>query len=373
MCSKKKTGGLAGVSADQTAICTVGKEGIGLNYRGYSIYDVAEHATFEEVAYLLLDGALPTRDQLTDYQKQLMGLRKLPDAIKPALEALPASAHPMDVLRTGVSALGCLEPEDDPAKQHEVAMRLLGVMPGMVMYWYHFSHNGNRIETETDQPTLAGHLLEMLLGQPPKELHERAMDVSLILYAEHEFNASTFAARVTTSTLSDFYAAITSAIGTLRGPLHGGANEAALDLIEKFSDAESAEAGIMEMLAKKEKIMGFGHRVYSICDPRSEVIESWARRLAEDVGDTHILPIADSIAGTMKREKNLFTNLDFYSAPAYHYMGLPTPLFTPVFAFSRVTGWGAHIFEQRVDNRLIRPGADYVGPEPRPYVAIEDR
>jgi 2-methylcitrate synthase len=373
MSEKKKTGGLAGVTAGQSAICTVGKAGMGLNYRGYAIDDLAEHACFEEVAYLMIYGYLPTRSELSAYKKRLMTLRSLPDALKKVLTLIPAQAHPMDVLRTGVSLLGTLEPENDPNKQQSaIADRLMAIFPGMLMYWYHY-HQGREIGGETAAESIAGHFLTLLHGREPTELHERAVDVSLILYAEHEFNASTFAARVTAATLSDFYSAITSAIGTLRGPLHGGANEAAMDLIEKFKTPDEAIVGLKAMLANKNLVMGFGHRVYTVSDPRSDIIKQWSKRLAEDCGDYVLYPVSESIEKVMWEEKKLFPNLDFYSASTYHFCGIPTAMFTPMFVFSRISGWAAHIIEQRANNKLIRPDADYIGPEPQAFVALDDR
>lgn len=369
----KKVGGLAGVSAGQTSICTVGKEGMGLTYRGYSIYDLAEHATFEEVAYLLLLGKLPTRTELQKFTAQVTAQRQLPDALKSTLRSIPASTHPMDVLRTGCSMLGCLEPEQDFSQQLDKTIRLLGAFPSMLTYWYRFGQDKTEIDLQSKESSVAGFFLEKLTGKAPDPLHVRAMDVSLTLYAEHEFNASTFTARVCSATLSDLYSAITGAIGTLRGPLHGGANEMAMELIEKFSNADAAEAGLMDMLSKKALIMGFGHRVYTIADPRSDVIKVWAKKLGDQVGDRVLFPVSERVEMVMRREKKLFPNLDFYSASAYHFMGVPTPMFTPIFVLARTAGWAAHIFEQRANNKLIRPAAEYTGPDPLPYVAIENR
>lgn len=373
---KKKAGGLAGVTAGETAIATVGKEGSGLNYRGYSIYDLAEGSTFEEVAYLLLYGELPNTTELKAFTDQLIAERDLPSALKTTLEAIPGDAHPMDVLRTGCSLLGCLEPEPafPTAEQgRAVAIRLLACFPSMLIYWFRFHKEGKRIELRGDERSLAGYFLELLHGKTPSEIHVRAMDVSLILYAEHEFNASTFAARVCTATLSDMYSAITAAIGTLRGPLHGGANEAAMELIQRFDDPSQAESGIMKALEEKQLIMGFGHRVYRESDPRNVVIKQWAKKLADEVGDQVLYPVSEIIENVMWREKKLFPNLDFYSASAYHFLGIETPLFTPIFVCSRITGWAAHVLEQRSNNRLIRPSADYVGPESRPYTPLDQR
>ena len=369
----QNTRGLAGVVAGSTKLSTVGKEGSGLTYCGYSIDDLAENATFEEVAWLLLHGELPTADELSAYTANLKSMRGLPDGLKTVLEQLPKDAHPMDVLRTGCSALGTMEPETDSFQGIDVANRLLACLPSMLMYWYQFHQSGQRIDVCTDDDSIAGHTLHMLTGKKPSEEHQRATDVSLILYAEHEFNASTFASRIATSTLSDFYSAITAGIGTLRGPLHGGANEAAFELVSQYSTPEQAETGILEKLERKDKIMGFGHRVYRISDPRSVIIQSWAKRLSESSGDMQMYEVSERIDQVMSREKGLFPNLDFYCATAYNKLGIPTPLFTPLFVLARTSGWSAHIMEQRSDNRLIRPGADYEGPEPRAYVQIDQR
>ena len=367
------TAGLAGVNAGQSAIATVGKAGQGLNYRGYSIDDLAEKASFEEVAYLLHYGQLPTQNQLNDYIEKLFSLRTLPTSLKKVLQLIPANTHPMDVLRTGCSFLGTLEPEVNFSQQHDIADRLLAIFPGMLCYWYVYHTQGKEISELSDEKTVGGHFLRLLQGKKSSQLESDMMNVSLILYAEHEFNASTFAARVTAATLSDFYSAITSAIGTLRGPLHGGANEAAMELIEQFSSPDDAESKLMVMLANKAKIMGFGHRVYKDCDPRSDIIKVWSKRLGEAKKDPGLYLISERVEAVMRREKNLFPNLDFYSASAYHYIGIPTPLFTPIFVISRITGWSAHVFEQRANNRLIRPTSEYIGPEPRAFVAIKDR
>jgi len=373
MADAKKAGGLAGIVAGNTAVCTVGKEGVGLTYRGYTIEELAEQSTFEEVAYLLLRGSLPSKGELADYKARLKSMQDLPGELKQVLELIPAGTHQMDVLRTGCSMLGTLEPEGEGRNQVEAADRLMASFGSMLAYWHHFHAHGKRMDTATDEDTVAGHFLRLLLGRTPGDFERRVLDVSLILYAEHEFNASTFTARVIVSTMPDYYSAITGAIGALRGPLHGGANEAAMELIELFADPEQAEKGIMDMLAKKAKIMGFGHRVYRSCDPRSDVIQVYAKKLAEQHGDKRLYPVAERIEQIMRREKNLFPNLDFYSAIAYHFCGIPTPMFTPLFVISRTSGWSAHIFEQRADNRLIRPTADYIGPEQRAYVPVESR
>lgn len=368
-----KSPGLAGVVAGDTAISTVGKKGLGLNYRGYAITDLAERAAFEEVAYLLVYGKLPNRRELEDYRWKLTGLRALPEGLRNVLEQLPGSAHPMDVLRTGCSALGAMEPESEDRPQEQVADRLIAAFPAMLTYWHHFRRGRRRIDTVTDEATHAGHLLHLLHGRTPQEMHRQAVNVSLVLYAEHEFNASTFSARVTASTLSDFYSAVTSAIGTLRGPLHGGANEEAFKLISRFKSADEAERKVMEMLARKEKIMGFGHRVYRVADPRSDIIKAWAKKLAAAADRDVLFEISERIDQVMRREKELFPNLDFYSASAYHLCGIPTEMFTPIFVLARISGWSAHIIEQRAANKLIRPTADYIGPVPRAFVPIEER
>lgn len=373
MSAKQSGAGLRGQTAGKTSIATVGKAGQGLTYRGYDILTLAEHATFEEVAWLLLEGELPNATQLDAYRSQLQSLRELPDALRTVLEHIPADAHPMDVLRTGCSVLGNLEPEKDFSEQSRVANRLLATFPGMMCYWHHFVTTGKRIDTVSDEASLAGHFLHLLRGESPSDEHRRCMDVSLILYAEHEFNASTFAARVCAATLSDFYSSITAAIGTLRGPLHGGANEAAMELIERFDDPDGAREGVLGMLQRKEKIMGFGHAVYREFDPRSDVIKGWSEKLSHGADDGQLYAISETIDGVMKDEKGLFPNLDFYSASAYHFMGIPTGLFTPIFVMSRITGWAAHVMEQRADNTLIRPNAEYVGPGKRDWTPLEDR
>jgi 2-methylcitrate synthase len=365
--------GLRGQVAGETALCTVGKSGAGLTYRGYDIADLAEKAQFEEIAYLLLRGKLPNRQELDAYTKKLQSLRGLPAALKTVLEQIPKDAHPMDVMRTGCSMLGNLETEEDFSEQDDKIDRMLAVFPSIITYWYRFAHEGVRIETESDVDSIGGHFLELLHGKKPSELHERVMNVSLILYAEHEFNASTFTARVCASTLSDIHSCVTGAIGSLRGPLHGGANEAAMALIQKFKTPEEAEEGLMGMLERKEKIMGFGHAIYKESDPRNAIIKQWSKKLAEEVGDTVLYPVSERCEAVMWREKKLFCNADFFHASAYHFMGIPTELFTPIFVMSRVSGWTAHVKEQRANNRIIRPSADYTGPADAKWVPIEER
>ncbi len=371
MTKTAKPGGLAGIVAGRTSLATVGKQGKGLTYRGYSIEDLAEHVSFEETAHLLLYGELPTPAELDEYRARLVGMRDLPEPLRAVLEQLPASAHPMDVLRTGCSTLGCLEPEASFEDQHRIADRLLALLPGMLLYWHRFHRDGQRIDGRTEEDSTAGHFLSLLHDRSPSALHRRAMDVSLTLYAEHEFNASTFAARVAASTLSDCYSAVTAAIGTLRGPLHGGANEAAMELIDRFRTPDQAEEGVLEALGRKEKIMGFGHRVYRECDPRSDIIKAWSRKLADAAGDRRLYPVSERIETVMRREKKLFPNLDFYAATAYHFLGIPTEMFTPIFVMSRTAGWAAHVIEQRGDNRLIRPTAEYIGPQTRSWSPAE--
>ncbi|MCH7636166.1 MAG: 2-methylcitrate synthase [Proteobacteria bacterium] len=373
MTDDKKTGGLAGVTAGQTALCTVGEEGSGLTYRGYDIADLVDNASFEEVAYLLLYGKLPTQADLDSYIVKIKAQRGLPDALKTVLEMVPADAHPMEVLRTGVSFLGNIEPEGDFENQSNVADRLLACMPSIMIYWHRFHADGVRIDTETDDDSVAGHFLHLLHDKPPSELHRKALDTTLVLYAEHEFNASTFAGRVITGTLSDMHSAICGAIGALRGSLHGGANEAAMALISKFDTPEAATAGVHERLANKDLIMGFGHRVYTTSDPRNAINKKLSKSLADDVGNTTLYPISEAVEKVMWDEKKLFANADFFAASVYHFMGVPTYLFTPIFVCSRISGWAAHIMEQRANNKLIRPAADYIGPGLQSWVAIEDR
>ena len=366
--------GLRGQSAGETALCTVGKAAAGLTYRGYDIDVLADKASFEEVAYLLLYGHLPNRTELAAYEEKLMGLRSLPEILKKALELIPADAHPMDVMRTGCSFLGNLEPELTLEDQHQAADRLVATLPAIVLYWYRFSHDGVRVDTlNAHVPSLAGHFLTMLHDEAPNALHTQVMNASLILYAEHEFNASTFTARVCASTLSDMHSCVTGGIGSLRGPLHGGANEAAMDMIEPWKTPEEAEAALLHKLAHKEKIMGFGHAIYSERDPRNDIIKKWSKKLSDAVGDKHLYAVSERCEAVMWREKKLFCNADFFHASAYRFMGIPTKLFTPIFVCSRVTGWAAHVMEQRANNRIIRPSADYIGPDHSEWIDIDDR
>ncbi|GAA5186910.1 bifunctional 2-methylcitrate synthase/citrate synthase [Ferrimonas gelatinilytica] len=365
--------GLRGQSAGETALCTVGKSGTGLTYRGYDIAELADKVSFEEVAYLLLKGELPNAEQLQAYRTKLKSLRGLPQALKTVLEQIPADAHPMDVMRTGCSMLGNLETEADFSEQGDRTDRLLAAFPSIICYWYRYSHDGVRIHTETDDEQIGAHFLHLLHGKAPSELHAKVMDVSLILYAEHEFNASTFTARVCASTLSDLHSCVTGAIGSLRGPLHGGANEAAMELIQDMKDEQHAVAVLKQKLANKEKIMGFGHAIYRESDPRNAIIKGWSQKLAEEFGDDRLYKVSVACESLMWEEKKLFCNADFFHASAYHYMGIPTKLFTPIFVCSRLTGWAAHVFEQRANNRIIRPSADYTGPEARPVPALGER
>ena len=365
--------GLRGQVAGKTALSTVGKTGSGLTYRGYDVKDLAANCSFEEVAHLILKGELPTAAELSAYKAKLKSMRSLPQPLKDVLERIPASAHPMDVMRTGCSMLGNLETEQNFTQQQDATDRMLAIFPGLVNYWYNYSHHGKRIEVETEADSIAEQFLWTLHGKKPAQLHIDVMQASLILYAEHEFNASTFTARVCASTLSDMHSCITGAIGSLRGPLHGGANEAAMELIEKMANPDDAEQKLLGMLERKEKIMGFGHAIYSESDPRNAVIKEWSEKLANANGDTRLYDVSVRCEAVMWREKKLFCNADFFHASAYNYMGIPTKLFTPIFVCSRLTGWAAHVMEQRADNRIIRPSADYVGVEPRSVKPIAQR
>tara|TARA_B100001142_G_scaffold328989_1_gene390688 strand:+ start:3078 stop:4247 length:1170 start_codon:yes stop_codon:yes gene_type:complete len=372
MTKKLEGAGLRGQVAGETSLSTVGQIE-GLAYRGHKIETLAEKATFEEVAYLLLYDKLPNQLELNEYKSLLKSLRDLPDSLKEVLQKIPSTAHPMDVMRTGASMLGNLEPEGDFSNQLNSINKMIATMPSIVTYWYKFTHEGLDIDLVNDEDTMAGHFLHILHGKQPSNLHRKVMDVSLILYAEHEFNASTFTARVCASTMSDIHSCVVAAIGSLRGPLHGGANEKAMELIENWTSKEEAKSNIIEMLARKEKIMGFGHAVYSTKDPRNAVIKGYAKQLSELAENDTLYQVAEEVEKVMADEKKMFANADFFHAPAYFYMGIPTMLFTPIFVMSRVSGWAAHCMEQRANNRIIRPSAEYIGVESSEWVDISDR
>ena len=372
MTKKLEGAGLRGQVAGETSLSTVGQVE-GLAYRGHKIELLAEKSCFEEVAYLLLYDKLPNQKELDDYKQLLKNQRDLPDSLKLVLQKIPSSAHPMDVMRTGTSMLGNLEPEGEFSNQLNSINRMIATMPSIVTYWYKYSHEGLDIDLVNDEDSMAGHFLHILHGEKPSDLHKKVMDVSLILYAEHEFNASTFTARVCASTMSDIHSCVVAAIGSLRGPLHGGANEKAMELIENWTSKEEAKTKIIEMLGNKEKIMGFGHAVYSIRDPRNAVIKEYAKELSQLAKNDTLYQVAEEVEKVMADEKKMFANADFFHAPAYFYMGIPTKLFTPIFVMSRVSGWAAHCMEQRANNRIIRPSAEYIGVESSDWVDISDR